>query len=534
MVDALVIGAGHNGLVAANVLADAGWSVEVLEAADSPGGAVRSGEFVEAGHISDFCSAFYPMTALSPVMDSLDLGAHGLRWVHAPLVLAHPADDGTCPVLSTDPAVTHDSLADCSSPGDAEAWDRLYQRWLDLAPGLVPAVLGPFPPVRALAKLARRVPPREIPDLLRFFLLPVRRLGEEEFTGEAARRLLAGAALHADFSPESTLSGFFGWLMCAAGQQVGFPVPVGGAQSITDALVRRLEAGGGRVRCGAPVTEVVVRHGRAAGVRVGSGSGGEELRADRAVLADVNAPMLYRSLVAADHLPARLLAAIERFDWDDATFKVDWTLDEPIPWKAAGARQAGTVHVSEDVDHLSLCTSGLARGAIPAEPFLLVGQQSIADPTRQPAGHDTAWAYTHVPRKVRRDSGGSLTGVWDRVEADAFAERVEDQIEKLAPGFRDCVRRRHVTTPPAFEAENPNLDGSAIQGGTEQLHQQLVFRPVPGTGRPGTPIAGLYLASSSAHPGGAVHGVCGSNAARAAIAGDRVRRASVWLTGRRR
>ncbi len=523
-----MIGAGHNGLVAANVLADAGWSVEVLEATSTPGGAVRSSEFVEPGYTSDFCSAFFPMTALSPAIASLDLGAHGLRWAHAPLVLAHPALDGSCPVISRDLAETKASL-DAFDQADGQAWERLYQRWIDLEPGLLPAMLGPFPPVKALGALARRVRLRDAPDLMRFALLPVRRMGEEEFGSEQARRLLAGAALHADFAPESTLSGFFGWLMCAAGQQVGFPVPVGGAQSITDALVERLRQRGGRVRCDAPVTEVLVRNGRAVGCRLADGS---EVGADRAVLADVNAPALYTSLVASRHLPARVLDAIGRFDWDDATFKVDWTLDGAIPWTAPEARRAGTVHVSEDVDHLSLTTSGLARGVIPAEPFLLVGQQSLADPGRQPAGHDTVWAYTHLPRRVRSDAGGSLTGIWDRSEADAFADRIQAQIERLAPGFASLVRHRHVTPPPSFEIENPNLVGAAINGGTAQLHQQLIFRPIPGTGRPATPVSGLFLASSSAHPGGAVHGVCGANAARAALAAYRLRFFTGWRRSR--
>lgn len=522
----MVIGAGHNGLVAANLLADRGWEVVVLEATATPGGAVRSSELVEPGFTNDWCSAFYPMAAVSPALQRLDLGAHGLRWAHAPLVLAHPAPDGSCPVISRDPAESEKSL-EAHAPGDGAAWARLYRRWLDLEDGLVPAILGPMPPLRATARLLPRLPPRELARLARFVLLPVRRMGEEEFSGEPARRLLAGAALHADFGPESNLSGFFGWLMCALGQHVGFPVPIGGAQAITSALVRRLERRGGSVRCEAPVAEVVVRGGRATGARL---AGGETVAGSRAVLADVNAPMLYRSLVAAEHLPASFLEDIARFHWDDATFKVDWTLDEPIPWSAPDARRAGTVHVAVSVDHLSRRAADLACGTVPAEPFLLVGQQGIADPTRQPEGRDTAWAYTHVPRRVKADAAGGITGHWDRGERDQFADRVEGEIEKLAPGFRDRVRGRHVTAPPTFEAENPNLDHGAINGGTSQLHQQLIFRPVPGLGRPETPVPGLFLAGSSAHPGGAVHGVCGANAARAALAAEHRRRLRGWLS----
>jgi phytoene dehydrogenase-like protein len=246
------------------------------------------------------------------------------------------------------------------------------------------------------------------------------------------------------------------------------------------------------------------------------------------VLADVNAPMLYRELVGADHLPADLMADLERFHWDDATVKVDWNLDGPIPWTAEPARRAGTVHLAEGVDALTLAASELARGLVPARPFLLMGQQSLTDPTRQPEGKETAWAYTHVPRRIKGDAGAAdgpgISGEWTASDAERIADRIEGEIEVVAPGFRALIRGRHVMTPPMFEAENPNLDGSAINGGTAQLHQQLIFRPVPGFGRPETPIKGLYLASGSAHPGGGVHGAAGANAAKAALAGQRVRK----------
>ncbi len=520
MPDALVIGSGPNGLTAANLLADRGWSVAVFEAADTPGGAVRSAELVEPGFVNDVCSAFYPLSAGSEGITDLHLEDHGLRWRHAPAVLAHPTLDGSCPVLYRDLDATAASL-DSTHPGDGDAWRALYERWAVRERAILDAIMSPFPPVRGALRLGASMPPSELVRFARFMLLPVRRLGEEEFGGEAARRLLTGAALHADLAPESNLSGFYGWMFACLGQSFGFPVPEGGAGSLSGALVHRLESKGGTVTCGAPVTEVVVRGGRAEGVVLGDGT---EVHADRAVLADVNAPMLYGQLVAAGHLPASLLADLDRFQWDDATFKVDWTLDGPIPWTAEEARGAGTVHVAEGVDALTVVASELARSLVPAAPFLLVGQMGVADPTRQPAGTETAWAYTHVPRRPKGDAGGEVAGRWDDDDVARFVDRIEVQMEALAPGFRDLIRGRHVLTPQGFEAENPNLSMGAVNGGTAQLHQQLVFRPVPGLGRAETPVAGLYLASNSAHPGGGVHGACGAAAARAALAGHRRRR----------
>jgi len=518
--DAVIVGSGPNGLVAANLLADEGWRVVVLEAMSTTGGAVRSSELIESGFVNDHCSAFYPLAAASPVLARLDLGDHGLRWRHAPAVLAHPTLEGDGPELSRDLDVTAASL-DADHPGDGDAWRSLHRRWDDLEPALLDLLFTPFPPVRGGAGLMRRLRPHDLVRFARFALLPVRRLGEEEFGGVAGRRLLAGAALHTDLGPEVNLSGFMGWLMCGLGQTYGFPVPEGGASALSGALVARLLAVGGEVHCDAPVRTVTVTSGRAVGVELADGT---RVVAERAVLADVNAPLLYRRLVAAGDLPGSLLADLDRFQWDDATFKVDWTLDGPIPWRSAPARRAGTVHVAESVDELTVTSSELARHLVPAKPFLLVGQQSMTDATRAPAGKETAWAYTHVPRDVRGDAAGVLRGDWGPEDVERFAERIEDRIEALAPGFRDLVRGRHVMAPADLEADNPNLDTGSINGGTAALHQQLVFRPVPGSGRPSTPIKGLFLASGSAHPGGGVHGAAGSNAARAALSQDRRRR----------
>ncbi|WP_067465274.1 phytoene desaturase family protein [Actinomadura macra] len=521
MADAVVIGAGPNGLVAANMLADAGWDVQVLEAQPEPGGAVRSDRGVHPDYVSDLCSAFYPLGVASPAMRALDLERHGLRWRHAPAVLAHPLPDGRCAVLERDPRATAEGL-DALGDGDGEAWLRLYGLWEEMGEALLRALFSPFPPVRAalpLVTAARRAGGLRV---LRTLAMPVRGLGEQEFTGPGGPLLLAGSALHTDVFPETTGGSGFGWLLAMAGQRDGWPVPEGGAGALTAALVRRLEARGGRVRCGTEVTSIVVRNGRALGVRTASG---EAVRGARAVLADVSAPALYGGLVDWSDVPSRdrpgLRADMRRFDWDHATFKVDWALSGPIPWASPGAGRAGTVHLSPGMDALTEYSAQLATRHVPSEPFALLGQMTTADPTRSPAGTESVWAYTHVPHRVRGDAGpDGITGAWDERERDAMAGRIEAALERLAPGFRDRVVDRRIIAPPAFGQHDANLRNGALNGGTALAHQQLFLRPVPGLGRAETPVAGLFLASASAHPGGGVHGACGANAARAALAHD--------------
>lgn len=307
--------------------------------------------------------------------------------------------------------------------------------------------------------------------------------------------------------------------MSMLGQTYGFPVPVGGAGALTAALVRRLERHGGVVRCGKRVDEIVVRGGRAVGVRTAEG---ESVPASRAVLADVSAPALYGELVDARYLPGRLLKDLHGFQWDYATFKVDWALTGRVPWTAAGAGSAGTVHLADGVDGLTRFAAQIATGRVPDHPFLLVGQMTTADATRSPAGTESAWAYTHVPHLIKGDAGeDGLTGRWDRREQEAMADRMEAEVERRAPGFRSLITARRILAPPTLESMDANLHSGAINGGTAAAHQQLVFRPTPGTGRPETPVKGLYLASASAHPGGGVHGAPGANAARAALRGVR-------------
>jgi phytoene dehydrogenase-like protein len=278
--------------------------------------------------------------------------------------------------------------------------------------------------------------------------------------------------------------------------------------------VLRLETLGGAVACGEQVVAVTVERGRACGVETAEGT---RYRARRAVLADVAAPALYSELLDNRLLPSRLPDDIRRFQWDPATVKVDWRVREGVPWTDPLVRDAGTVHLAEDVDELTRSSAELATGTIPAHPFVLLGQPSVADRTRTAADDVAVWAYTHVPARVQADPYGILRGTWDDEELGVLADRIEERIEAHAPGFRARVVTRHVMGPLELARRDANLVHGAIGGGTVALHQQLVLRPFPGLGRPETPIAGLYLASASAHPGGGVHGACGWNAARAAL-----------------
>lgn len=526
VVDAVVVGAGPNGLTAANLLVDAGWDVVVFEAQPQPGGAVRSGELIRPGAIHDMFSAFYPLSVASPHIRGLDLQRWGLRWCHSPLVVAHPLPDGRSAVLSRDVDETAASLG-AFSPGDGDGWRRMFSLWERLEEPLLDALFTPFPPVRASLRLAAELGSTDLLRFLRFLTLPVRRMGDEFFSGEGGPLLLTGNALHADFAPEAAGSGIFGWILASLGQRYGYPTPEGGAQSLTDALVARFEAGGGRLVCGERVERVVVRDGRALGVVT---TGGERVRARRAVLADATAPALYLDLVGRDHLPTALIEELDRFQFDNATVKVDWLLRDAVPWTAEPARRAATVHLGASMAEFTQSAAELAMDLIPATPYLVMGQMNLADPSRSPAPSHTVWAYTKVPHEARGDAGGDLSGSWSPAEVQRFVSRMEQQVERHAPGFTDLVEGRHVLMPADLERANENLVNGAVNGGTAQIHQQLVFRPTPGLARPETPIHGLYLASASAHPGGGVHGGPGANAARAALLGPLSRRANVAAT----
>lgn len=503
-VDAVVIGAGHNGLVAANLLADAGWSVLVLEATAEPGGAVRTAELTAPGFPTDLCSAFYPMAIASPVVEGLGLSGYGLRWRHAPDVLAHILPDDEAVLLSRDVERTAASVGRFAAI-DAQNWRDEVVLWKRIGRQLLDSLLHPFPPVRGATSLMCAVDTAEAVRLIRRFLLPVRRFGEETFSGDGARLLLAGNAVHSVLGPDVTGSALYGWLLTMLGQTVGYPVAEGGAGRITDALVARLADRGGVVECNRPVTGVILRERRAVGVRDAEG---EQVQATRAVLADVPAPTLYRRLIGEEHLPSRMADDLKRFQWDDGTVKVDWALSGPVPWSNSAASGAGTVHLGCDINGMATYYTQLRNGVLPDDPFILLGQMSTADPARSPRGTENVWAYTHVPRDLR----------WTAERAQRFADRIETVIARHAPGFTSRVVGRAVQTPVDLEQHDPSLVGGAINQGTTAIHQQLIFRPTPGLGRADTPIDRLFLAGSSAHPGGAVHGAPGANAARAALA----------------
>jgi phytoene dehydrogenase-like protein len=505
--DAVVIGGGHHGLVAAAVLADAGWDVCLLESADVLGGAVRSTE-LHPGFTADLFSAFYPLSSASPVLRSLELDRCGLRWSHAPAVLAHPARPDSAPaaVLYRDRERTAAGLAE-RDPRDGDAWLRLCAQWDAIGESVLRTAFTAFPPVRGPMQLLRRIGTADALRLARFLALPAGRMGEELFAGEGARLLLAGNAVHADAPPDATVSGVFGWLLAMLGQQHGFPVPVGGAGQLAAALARRAEAAGAELRTGEHVERIDVRGGRAVAVHSATGL---TVRARRAVIADVAAPMLYRDLLPADALPPRLHADLEHFAWDTPVVKVNWALDGPIPWRNPGVAGAGTVHLGADARGLVRWSGDIESRTVPETPFMLFGQMTTADPERSPEGTESAWAYTHLPR-----------GISDDEAADELARRVDATVEEFAPGFSGRVLHRMVQRPSDLQADDPNLLHGAVNGGTAQLFQQLVFRPVPGLGRPETVVGGLYLGSASAHPGGGVHGVCGWLAARAALAEQR-------------
>jgi phytoene dehydrogenase-like protein len=519
--DAVVVGAGPNGLVAANHLLDAGWSVLVLEAQPEVGGAVRSARDVHPDFVHDTFSSFYPLAKASPVMGHLGLEEHGLRWRHAPAVLGHPTADGEWALLHRDRERTAVGL-DKQHPGDGDAWLELCERWDLIGDDLVGALMSPFPPVRSGLRILTRLRAAGGLDLARLLLTPAADIGRTYFGGRSPGLLLCGNGGHADIPLDATGSGLMAVLLAMLGQTVGFPVPEGGARELARALARRVESLGGVIRTSTRVNGIDVRDGRAAAVRTED----EDLvPVGRAVLADVVAPRLFGDLVAAEDLPERVRRGMRRFQLDPGTVKVDWALDGPVPWASPPEAAPGTVHVADSVEQIAEASGQISAGTIPAAPFLLVGQMSVADPTRSPPSTEALWAYTHVPQQVMRDAGDDgLRGTWDESERERFADRMQARIERLAPGFGACIRARRVLGPRELETRDENLVGGAINGGTSALHQQLLFRPVPGTGRAETGIGGLYLASASAHPGGGVHGAPGMNAARAALAHDRTRR----------
>jgi phytoene dehydrogenase-like protein len=495
-VDAVVVGAGPNGLVAANALVDAGWDVVLVEAADEVGGAVRTAEVTAPGYRTDLFSAFYPLAAASPVIRDLELDRHGLVWRRAPAVLAHALDDGRAAVLEEDPDATADAL-DRVAPGDGDAWLDLVAQWDAVRDDVLAALFTPFPPLRAVARLLWRSGARGTLDLARLAVLPVRRLGQERFRGDGAPLLLTGNAMHSDAPPDAGGSGLLGWLLTMLGQDVGFPVPEGGAGALSEALAARFRAAGGEVLTGSRVTAVAVAGGRAVGVLTADGL---RLRARRAVLADVAAPALYRDLLGPRHAPARLLDDLDAFQWDHPTLKVNWALASPVPWRAAEPRRAGTVHLGVDLDGFVRAAADLSTGVVPRDPFVLLGQMTTADPTRSPAGTESAWAYTHLPHP---DLGPD--------EIAAHVARVEDAVERAAPGFPDAVVARR-SASSARRSSDSRLRGTSAAA-----------RSGRGTRAPGPRTASSVIRTTQPAPSGRT-----SSTTRASPAGQ----ACAWSSSR--
>ena len=501
--DAVIIGAGHHGLVAAAVLADAGWDVVVLEARDRVGGAVASVE--RDGWVMDEFSACHPLAAASPVLRELALEDLGLRWRRSGTVLSHAGspDDPEGAALFAEPSRTAAALAE-ESPADGQTWLDLVTDYRRIREPLLDALLTRWPPVSPGLRLARTVGLGELPRLARFLMLPTTQMGEELFRGQRGRMLLAGNAMHADIPPDAPGSGVFGWLMSMLAQDVGFPSPEGGSARLAEALADRARRSGATIEVGQAVTRIEVRGGRAHAVLT---AGGRRVIGRRAVIADTSAPALYQRLLPEASVPQRLRDDLQRFRWDLPTVKLNYRLRHTLPWTARTARTAGVVHVGADVAGLIDWQADLSTGRVPRKPFALVGQMTTIDPTRSPAGTEAMWLYTHLPR-----------GVDDDRSADELTAHVEDILETFAPGWREAVIDRWVQRPGDLETADANLGEGGVGGGTQQLFQQLVFRPVPGLGGPRTPVANLYLGSAAIHPGGGVHGACGYLAARAALA----------------
>ena len=502
--DALVIGGGPNGLSAAIALARAGRSVLILEAQPRLGGALATEELTLPGFRHDTFSAVHPAAIASPVFARLPLERFGLRWVQPPVPMAHPLPGGTAVALHRAAAETAAGL-DARTPGDGARWAAFEAPYLRRFPATRALLLSGFPPLAGAARLLLAQGLHGSLEFARLLLLSAENLAGELFTGAAGRAWLYGAALHGDVPPREAGSAIAGVYLLLLGHAVGWPSPEGGAGRLAEALSAYLHHLGGVWQTGRPVERIVAAAGRVRGVV----AGGELFRAPL-VIADLSPRTLIR--LAGRALPAGYLRRLGRFRDGPATFKLDWALDGPIPWEADAVRLAGTVHVGGAASEIEAQQDEQRAGRLPERPFLLLGQQSLADPTRAPAGKHTAWAYGHVPAGL--DWAGA---------SEAQVARMEAQVERFAPGFGRRILARHVQTPDDLQRGNANLASGDVGGGSTAL-DQLVFRPLPGLFPYRTPLRGLYLGSASAFPGAAVHGVPGHAAARLALLESRLRR----------
>ncbi len=464
--DAVVVGAGPNGLAAAVELARRGRSVAVFEAEDRVGGGTSSAEITLPGFVHDLGSAIHPLGYASPFFAALPLEEHGLEWIHPPAPLAHPFDDGTAAVLERSTEATGATLGP-----DAEAYRKLIDPLSEDARRIQATLSGS-------TRLPRH--PLALTSAGLRSLGSARGFAEAAFRGERARALFAGNAAHSFLSLEKRPSALFGVVLGTLGHAFGWPLPKGGSQSIADALASYLISLGGEVFTG---------------VRIGSV---DEVPRTRTVLFDVTPRQLLD--IAGVHFTERYRGALKRYRYGPGVFKVDLALDGPIPWSAGECLRAGTVHLGGTLEEISAGEAAVARGEHPERPFILLAQQSLFDPTRAPEGKHTVWAYCHVPNGSTFD----------------MTERIEAQIERFAPGFRDRILARSAWGPADLEGWNANLVGGDINGGYMDV-RQLFARPMIRANPYSTSAPGLYLCSSSTPPGGAVHGLCGFMAARSAL-----------------
>jgi phytoene dehydrogenase-like protein len=511
--DAIVVGSGPNGLVAAALLGRAGWRVLVLERSAVPGGAVHSGELTVPGYIHDTYSAFYGMLHASPVFHQLELDRR-VRWAHSAVPVAAAVGPHDVARSLLDPRATADELA-ARNPADADAWLDLCRWWDGAGRRFFDLAMAPIPSLAPAARFAAATGWAGLPGVAHMLAGPMEAMARHRFDSAAAQVLLAGGASHTDVGVDQPGSVPAALILAMVAQTLGMAVPVGGASRLAEALAGAVTDAGGRIRTRTEVTRIMLEKGHAVGIET---RGGGMARASRAVLADTGPTTLFHRLVDPTLLPARFLDGLRQFRYGTGVFKLDLALDGGVPWLDPGLADCGVVHLMGDLDNMAESAFRTRRGELPVHPLLIVGQQSTADPTRAPPGGHTLWVETHVPSIPR------VAGPWDGDARLQFRQTVLDRLEAHAPGLQSRIVGMAVRTPLDLEAENPNLVGGDIGGGSNTLDQQLIFRPVPGWFRYATPVRGLYLCSASAHPGGGVHGMVGRNCARRVLADARLHR----------